>query len=407
MALSSKEIEQLTRNIIQNERILKGLISGQVVTDQQEEFQFERQAKPIVDITQTAIDASKGNTKDLIDVSKDNTTILKDELSAIPGSIGLVSATTSPLIPLTPIPKDDAKPIVDSIGRIGTEGLLKLVDGAYILYVDAREKMSIDPSRPDIDKDVFEILIKQPSIPTSFVDALNVSNPVNRQTVILYNALLNNAGRPTLGRNNNRSKIIKKVKNWATTGSGLTRSKTVSDDGRDLHLTRSKGKPRLGELTVDESLLKQNTLHLEKESGEVVYHSPISKSFRDLLFKSNVNQKILEKLKPEEIDLFRKLTNLAQVKYGVYNGKGRIQRGLPRTKKDKNVFYTTPSKLKERLEILVGSVNAGNDSNLVKQEISKVIDALLELGTINQQQHKAILNQYVLLTKRKKKQQGK
>ena len=59
-------------------------------------------------------------------------------------------------------------------------------------------------------------------------------------------------------------------------------------------------------------------------------------------------------------------------------------------------FFSDSNDLMTRMELLVGEMNAGNDSNEVKNEYIEIAHVLHKLGLIDVSQLKSLLNEYVI-----------
>ena len=55
------------------------------------------------------------------------------------------------------------------------------------------------------------------------------------------------------------------------------------------------------------------------------------------------------------------------------------------------VYYNNPNELAERMKILVGSIAAGNNSKVLKNDLSMINDEFLKIGAIDKTTHKKIL----------------
>ena len=59
-------------------------------------------------------------------------------------------------------------------------------------------------------------------------------------------------------------------------------------------------------------------------------------------------------------------------------------------------FFSDSNDLMTRMELLVGEMNAGNDSNDVKNEFIEIAHVLHKLGLIDVSQLKSLLKEYVI-----------
>ena len=64
------------------------------------------------------------------------------------------------------------------------------------------------------------------------------------------------------------------------------------------------------------------------------------------------------------------------------------------------ILSSDPNELCDRLRLLLQEKHAGNNSNLIDEEIVAIIDKLLEYKCISRKQHKQILNKCNLLNKK-------
>jgi len=71
---------------------------------------------------------------------------------------------------------------------------------------------------------------------------------------------------------------------------------------------------------------------------------------------------------------------------------GNGNRAISREATPSVFFYKNDEELIKRIELLLASLQAGNDSNHVKSEISAINDLLLKHGVINDAQHYKIFN---------------
>ena len=81
------------------------------------------------------------------------------------------------------------------------------------------------------------------------------------------------------------------------------------------------------------------------------------------------------------------LKTLKQKGYGI-RGRERKYRG------GNVVFFNDPKKLLNKLELIIGSLNAGNTSIQMRNIGVNILDTLLKMATINRSQYKKLYNQY-------------
>jgi hypothetical protein len=59
--------------------------------------------------------------------------------------------------------------------------------------------------------------------------------------------------------------------------------------------------------------------------------------------------------------------------------------------------YSNPKMLEERLQLLAGSVKAGNTSMDIKKEIRSIVDEMLRISTITPRMHKLLYQKFGFL----------
>lgn len=142
----------------------------------------------------------------------------------------------------------------------------------------------------------------------------------------------------------------------------------------------------LGEIAIDKQALLIGHL-VVRRGNEIIFQS--KKVDPDLI------ELITKRFNPKKaysavaIDMWRKLHKLSGLPIvGSHSKKQNlIGSGL------KVQFVDNPNQLLERLNILVGSWNAGNKNQEIYNEAIQIIDYLLNKGVINKTAHKKIFNQ--------------
>ena len=120
----------------------------------------------------------------------------------------------------------------------------------------------------------------------------------------------------------------------------------------------------------------------------------------------NRNKKVLSnKIDIDFIDLLTKRYNSKRNYSGgaVKTFKKLIElSGQPMNKRSKKFqlcntvkYYKTPDELVKRLQLLISSIEAGNKSVAVKNEIVEILDKLLIEGCINKTEYKNIYHNYI------------
>ena len=58
-------------------------------------------------------------------------------------------------------------------------------------------------------------------------------------------------------------------------------------------------------------------------------------------------------------------------------------------------FYDEAEKLIDQLNLSLGSIETGNNSMKLKNQVLYLLDSLVELGTINKKQKKKVISDYI------------
>ena len=58
-------------------------------------------------------------------------------------------------------------------------------------------------------------------------------------------------------------------------------------------------------------------------------------------------------------------------------------------------YYNDPNKLADRMKILIGSIAAGNNSPLIRNDLAQINDELLRIGAIDQSLHEKVFQKYL------------
>ena len=144
-----------------------------------------------------------------------------------------------------------------------------------------------------------------------------------------------------------------------------------------------------GKLTIDVPQLVEKHRFLAKEAGVVLRDEKVDSDFIDLISKRYDTKKKYSNLSKV---LFKTLTDLS----GLENKK--------RSKKFKNIikggciptFYNDPEDLLSLLELIIDSIDAGNDNSKMKNRGMAILDELLKLGAISKDQHEKLYIGYLI-----------
>ena len=140
-----------------------------------------------------------------------------------------------------------------------------------------------------------------------------------------------------------------------------------------------------GNLSVDVPKLKNEMKLNVFRGGKIVYHADADKSLVDLLTK-RFNPKRSYSL--NAVKIFNDLNLLANLPKHPSLGKSKLLgSGV--------VYYNDPNELAERMKILVGAIAAGNNSPVIKTDLSMINDEFLKIGAIDQTIHEKFYKKYI------------
>ena len=140
-----------------------------------------------------------------------------------------------------------------------------------------------------------------------------------------------------------------------------------------------------GTLSVDVPRLKNEMKLNVFRGGKLIYHADADKSLVDLLTK-RFNPKRSYSL--NAVKIFNDLNLLANLPRHSSSGKSKLLgSGV--------VFYNNPNELAERMKILVGAMAAGNNSPMIKNDLSMINDEFLKIGAIDQTIHEKFYKKYI------------
>ena len=140
-----------------------------------------------------------------------------------------------------------------------------------------------------------------------------------------------------------------------------------------------------GNLSVDvPRLMNEMRLNVFR-GGKLIYHADADKSLVDLLTKRFNPRK---KYSLNAVKIFNDLNLLANLPRHPSSGKSKLLgSGV--------VYYNDPNELAERMKIFVGSMAAGNNSPVIKNDLSMINDEFLKIGAIDQTTHEKFYNKYI------------
>ena len=119
--------------------------------------------------------------------------------------------------------------------------------------------------------------------------------------------------------------------------------------------------------------------------GKLLYSADADKSLINLITK-RFNPKT--KYSINAVRIFNDLNTLANMPNHRSSGKTRMV-GSSVT------YYNDPNQLADRMKILVGSIAAGNNSPLIRNDLAQINDELLRIGAIDQSMHEKFFKKYL------------
>ena len=139
-----------------------------------------------------------------------------------------------------------------------------------------------------------------------------------------------------------------------------------------------------GGLLVDYPKLMNNMLLDVYKDNKLVYQDKADRSLIDLLTK-RYNPKT--KYSIDAVRIFNDLNLLSNMaKHKSSKKSNMIGSSL--------VDRSDPNKLAKRLEIIVGSLNAGNNSRILKNDLTLINNELYRIGAITKEMHYALIKKY-------------
>ena len=119
--------------------------------------------------------------------------------------------------------------------------------------------------------------------------------------------------------------------------------------------------------------------------GKLLYEANADKSLINLLTK-RYNPKTKYSL--NAVNIFNDLNTLSNMPKHRSSGKSRMVGSSVN-------YYNDPQNLMERMNILIGSMQAGNNSPVIKNDLSQINDELLRINAIDQSLHERFYQKYL------------
>ena len=185
---------------------------------------------------------------------------------------------------------------------------------------------------------------------------------------------------------------------YKTKGEGIRKYKQPKRNAYKIQ-NSSNSSPSVwhyGGLLVDYPKLMNNMLLDVYKDNKLVYQDKADRSLIDLLTK-RYNPKT--KYSIDAVRIFNDLnllTNMAKHKSSKKSNMiGSSLWLLPPAHGGSSlVDRSDPNKLAKRLEIIVGSLNAGNNSRILKNDLTLINNELYRIGAITKEMHDALIKKY-------------
>ena len=172
----------------------------------------------------------------------------------------------------------------------------------------------------------------------------------------------------------------------------LLKAKVKAKDGKGMYTQKKRNaykisqKGQYGGLVIDLPKLYGHLKVVAHKNGQKVYDKQVDFDTLDLLTKR-----------------FNSRKNYSQLARTVFNDLNRLSEiPIHRTSKKYSklgsgvVCYNDPQDLLSRLELLGGSMSAGNNSSDVREEFVKIVHILNKLSIINNKQMTDLMNEYLI-----------
>ena len=252
--------------------------------------------------------------------------------------------------------EDELKFIKDE-GSIEPNELLKLEKGKLNFLED-----NVTKKRNDISREIGTFKRKKDKKESDFMK--NQSNLKVRDILNRYLETIKN---------------VSAVSQYTKKGSGV---RSYKQPKRNAYKISDSS---FGNLSVDvPKLLNEMKLDVRR-GGKIIYQADADKSLVDLLTK-RFNPK--KSYSMNAVKIFNDLNLLANLPKHPSSGKSRfIGSGV--------VFYQDPNELAERMKILVESMAAGNNSPVLKNDLSMINDEFLKIGAIDKTTHEKFYDKYI------------
>ncbi len=178
---------------------------------------------------------------------------------------------------------------------------------------------------------------------------------------------------------------------------------TTKKKGDGLTLSHMKSNPykptpdgKLGNIIIDMDQLKNyHKLKITNSNNKQVMNKKIKPDLVELLTKRYNPKKNYD---PDSIKMFQNVIKLSDMPIHTGSGKYNLLNSIPINKSASGKIlkmFSDPNELLPRMAVLIGEIQAGNNNDMVKNEIMEILDVLLQKGILSKTDHKKIYNQYL------------
>jgi hypothetical protein len=197
-----------------------------------------------------------------------------------------------------------------------------------------------------------------------------------------YYDILSEAGSPTntQGQGNIPRKIKYIQASHPTVGFGVRKEGFKSAPKSSQSKVDSSG--NFGKYTIDRTQLGKGMLVVKNKGGEIEMKTPVTKGLEYLLTHSALKAQAGKKFSKDDLSKYHELVKFAGVKMEPKNVKNALM------KEGSVHFYNSEEDLFNRLEVLLGEKEAGNNAFAVRNEAMEIADLLLKNHLITKMEHK-------------------
>ena len=195
-----------------------------------------------------------------------------------------------------------------------------------------------------------------------------------------YFNILSEAGVLTQAKGNIPAKIIALKTSHPTIGFGVRKEGFKSAPKSSQSKVDSSG--NFGKYTIDRTQLGKGMLVVKNKGGEIEMKTPVTKGLEYLLTHSALKAQAGKKFSKDDLSKYHELVKFAGVKMEPKNVKNALM------KEGSVHFYNSEEDLFNRLEVLLGEKEAGNNAFAVRNEAMEIADLLLKNHLITKMEHK-------------------